>query len=107
MQHMEGRPKRKPELSQCRREHQSEKGKCPFCSAPRRLVNRQKEKPNESGCSAYPNSLGVCPQCVQTVPGFGCSSLTNHMSRGGHLRMGERLGASSHYHGLVSINPEL
>ena len=46
----------------CGREYQNESGRCPFCLAPL-LTQRQAEKPEESGMSIAPKSVGICPDC--------------------------------------------
>jgi hypothetical protein len=56
---------------ECKREHQNEKGKCPFClhDSPTKLVKRQKEKPDESEMSGpFQLYTVTCEKCGQEVP---------------------------------------
>jgi DNA-directed RNA polymerase subunit RPC12/RpoP len=45
----------------CGREHQNERGKCPYCSSPTRLAKKQSERPEWGGASSF-KSVGVCPK---------------------------------------------
>lgn len=44
--------------SNCGREHENVKGRCPHCAAPMRLSKRQKERPAEMLGSTF-----ECPKC--------------------------------------------
>jgi len=49
--------------SQCGKEHQNAKGKCPFCTPKRALSNRQKQRPSETDV-IY---TAECPDCGQKI----------------------------------------
>lgn len=56
--------------SKCGREHQNDRGKCPFCSDKAELQKKQKQKANDSEFTTFKNVIGTCPKRGQEVSGM-------------------------------------